>query len=79
VVESGPYGVVRHPGYVGAMASSLGLPLFLGASWAFIPALATVMTLIARAAVEDRTLRDGLPGYNAYAARVRWRLLPGVW
>jgi protein-S-isoprenylcysteine O-methyltransferase Ste14 len=79
VVTSGPYRVVRHPGYVGAVVYELALPVMLGSLWALIPAAAAAAVFVVRTVLEDRTLRAELPGYEEYAARVRWRLLPGVW
>lgn len=79
VVSDGPYRFVRHPSYTGALISYLAMPCALASWWAFIPALATIMALVLRTHLEDRTLREELPGYKAYAERVRWRLLPGVW
>jgi protein-S-isoprenylcysteine O-methyltransferase Ste14 len=79
VVDSGPYGIVRHPGYVGALLQALTAPLLLGSLWAFIPAAVAAMALVARTALEDRTLRQELAGYPEYAHRVMYRLLPGVW
>jgi protein-S-isoprenylcysteine O-methyltransferase Ste14 len=80
VVEGGPYAVVRHPGYVGALlAWPLAAPLLLGSSWAWIPAIASASTLVLRTGLEDRLLRRELPGYEAYAHRVRYRLIPGLW
>jgi protein-S-isoprenylcysteine O-methyltransferase Ste14 len=79
VVDSGPYGVVRHPGYVGMSIFTLGTPLALGSWLAQIPAILTVAVLIYRTALEDRTLQAELPGYADYAGRVRYRLLPGLW
>ncbi len=79
VIDSGPYRFVRHPGYLGFFGWILSIPLFLGSWWAFLPALASVCLIGIRTALEDRTLRLELDGYEAYAARVRYRLLPGVW
>jgi protein-S-isoprenylcysteine O-methyltransferase Ste14 len=80
VVDRGPYRVVRHPGYVGAsLGYPLAAPLLLGSWWAFLPALLCVATLVVRTALEDRLLRRELAGYAAYAARVRYRLIPGLW
>ena len=79
VVTSGPYQYVRHPGYAGAVVTSLATPLLLGSLWALIPAALAVCQLIIRTALEDRTLQEELEGYHDYAARVRYRLLPGVW
>lgn len=80
VVDCGPYRVVRHPGYVGTVFGMiLSAPLLLGSWWAFIPAAASGLSLIVRTALEDRTLRAELPGYEDYVRRVRYRFLPGVW
>lgn len=79
VIDSGPYRFVRHPGYVGFAGWIISAPLLLGSWWAFIPAVIAVIAVIVRTALEDRTLRDELPGYADYAARVRFRLLPGIW
>ncbi len=79
VVSHGPYALVRHPGYVGVILAALGAPLMLGSVWALIPAVATVGVIAVRTAHEDRTLTRDLAGYEAYARRVRYRLLPGIW
>ena len=80
VIESGPYRIVRHPGY---LATILGLvlptPLLLGSWWAFIPTIWAMAFLILRTVLEDRTLRKELSGYEAYTRKVRYRLLPGLW
>ena len=79
VATSGPYRYVRHPGYVGAIAFDLAAPLMLGSLWALIPAGLTTGAIILRTALEDRTLREELPGYAEYTQQVRYRLLPGIW
>jgi len=79
VCSSGPYRYVRHPGYVGMILYYGVSPIFLGSLWALIPAAMTGMLFVVRTRLEDRTLREKLPGYAEYAARVRFRLLPGVW
>lgn len=79
VISTRPYAQVRHPGYVGLCTLGLGMPLLLGSWWAFIPGALEVGLLIVRTALEDRTLQAELPGYGEYAARVRCRLLPGIW
>ncbi len=79
VVDSGPYRAVRHPGYVAWIVTALAAPLLLGSLWALVPAALGCGLMIVRTAMEDRTLRRELPGYEAYAARVRFRLLPGIW
>ena len=79
VVSSGPYHLIRHPGYAGTVVTSLATPLLLGSLWALIPAALAVCLLIIRTALEDRTLQEELEGYHDYATGVRYRLLPGVW
>lgn len=79
VIDSGPYALVRHPGYVSAFFLVFGIPLSLGSYWALIPAVLTCVVLVVRTVLEDRMLRAELPGYREYAGRVRYRLLPGLW
>lgn len=78
VIDTGPYRIVRHPGYTGFAQMILAVPLLLGSWWAFIPALATIFVLLMRTLLEDRTLQRELPGYAAYAERVRSRIIPWV-
>lgn len=79
VVSSGPYGWIRHPGYAGALLTYLATPFFLDSRWALLPAVFITIVLIIRTRLEDKALQDELEGYRAYAKRVRYRLLPGVW
>ena len=79
VVSSGPYRFVRHPMYVGAILMYPGASLILGSLWAMAMAVVIAVLFIARTALEDRTLRRELPGYEEYAAVTRYRLLPGIW
>ena len=79
VVTTGPYRIVRHPGYVGAILGALATPLMLGTWWAFVPAGAVALLFIIRTILEDRILDKELEGYQAYAQRTRYRLLPGIW
>jgi protein-S-isoprenylcysteine O-methyltransferase Ste14 len=79
VIDTGPYALVRHPGYVAAGLLVLGLPLSLGSFWALVPAVISYLLLVVRTALEDRMLQDELPGYKEYARRVQYRLIPGVW
>jgi protein-S-isoprenylcysteine O-methyltransferase Ste14 len=79
VVEAGPYRLVRHPGYLGSIVHMPGAALALGSLWALsVVAVITALTLV-RTGLEDRTLRTELEGYDAYARRVRYRLVPGIW
>jgi protein-S-isoprenylcysteine O-methyltransferase Ste14 len=79
VIDTGPYAIVRHPGYVAASFMFVGFALSLGSWWALIPAGFGSLVLVIRIIWEDRTLHAELPGYAAYATRVRFRLIPGVW
>jgi len=79
VVSDGPYGIVRHPGYVGMALSYLCMPVALGSVWALLPAVLTVLLLVFRTVLEDRTLQKELSGYSQYAESVPYRLLPGIW
>lgn len=79
VIDTGPYALVRHPGYVGALLLFAGMPLALGSAWGLVPAAVASAVLVLRTAWEDRLLQAELPGYRAYASRVRWRLCPGLW
>jgi protein-S-isoprenylcysteine O-methyltransferase Ste14 len=79
VVSSGPYALVRHPGYAGVLLAHLALPLALGSIWALLPSIIGVAFFVVRTSREDQTLRDQLDGYRDYQSQVRWRLLPWVW
>ena len=79
VATSGPYASLRHPGYAGSILSAIGTPLLLGSAWALVPGFAGLAGVVARTAIEDRILQSQLPGYQYYARRVRFRLVPGVW
>jgi protein-S-isoprenylcysteine O-methyltransferase Ste14 len=79
VIDTGPYAIVRHPGYAFGYWLFPGIALALGSLWALIPAFYLAPFLIARTVLEDRTLQQELPGYKEYAQRVRYRLVPGVW
>ena len=79
VVSDGPYAIVRHPGYVGAIVFQVATPFLLGSWWALIPGLLSALSYGVRTAFEDRTLQEELDGYRQYAARVRYRLIPGIW
>jgi protein-S-isoprenylcysteine O-methyltransferase Ste14 len=79
VITSGPYCFVRHPGYTAALLAAVTSGIALG-SWisTFIAPIALVL-LLWRTIVEDRMLQSDLPGYADYAARIRYRLVPGIW
>jgi protein-S-isoprenylcysteine O-methyltransferase Ste14 len=79
VVDTGPYRIVRHPMYAGAVPLMIGIPLWLGSLAGVILAAAPIATLVLRILAEERFLRSELPGYGDYLQRVRWRLVPFVW
>jgi protein-S-isoprenylcysteine O-methyltransferase Ste14 len=79
VCESGPYQFVRHPGYAGNILALFGIVLALGSVWTLIPAAVASIIAMIRTALEDRTLRDELPGYRDYARCVRYRLFPWIY
>ncbi len=79
VTSTGPYRFVRHPGYTGWIVTSLTTPLVLGSIWALIPGALGAIFMIVRTALEDKTLQAELDGYTEYAARVQFRLIPGLW
>lgn len=79
VIDTGPYAIVRHPGYSAAVLLIIGMALMLGSYWALIPALVAIAGTAVRTTFEEATLRAELPGYTAYTQRVKYRWVPGVW
>ena len=79
VADSGPYLHVRHPGYTGIIFMEAAISIVLGSLWGLIPAGLVALLLVIRTHLEDKALRSELPGYQAYADRVRYKLLPGLY
>jgi protein-S-isoprenylcysteine O-methyltransferase Ste14 len=79
VADSGPYGVVRHPFYAADPLILVGLGLWLQSYVAVLGAVVPITLMVVRLRLEEDFLRRELPGYTAYAARVRFRLIPGIW
>jgi len=79
VIDTGPYALVRHPGYVAGILIFLGIPLCLGSVWALIPAGLASLLILLRTRWEDEMLQEELPGYKEYTQRVRYKMIPGVW
>jgi protein-S-isoprenylcysteine O-methyltransferase Ste14 len=79
VVDTGVYRIVRHPFYAGTPLVFVGLGLWLESYAAALLAVVPIALVVIRLQVEERFLRRELPGYADYAARVRYRLLPGIW
>lgn len=79
VVSEGPYRFVRHPGYAGGLLSWLAAPVFFSSWWVLFPMVLVITASVIRTALEDRTLREELPGYEEYAQQTKYRLVPGIW
>ena len=79
VCNSGPYRIVRHPGYAGNIWALPGIVLFLGSVWTLIPVVIAIIIAVIRTELEDRTLQEELKGYKEYVQRVRYRLIPGIY
>jgi protein-S-isoprenylcysteine O-methyltransferase Ste14 len=78
VVSTGPYAFVRHPMYAGGLLLFIGTPLALGSYWGLLAFVVSLPALIWRLLDEEKFLAQHLPGYVEYGAKVRWRLIPGV-
>lgn len=79
VVTTGPYSIVRHPGYLSGILWLASIPLILGSLYAFFPFALYSVLMSLRTYLEDKTLHEELPGYAEYTERVKYRLLPGIW
>jgi protein-S-isoprenylcysteine O-methyltransferase Ste14 len=79
ICSTGPYRFVRHPAYAGLILQTLGIPILLGSLWALVPGITAAVSIIISTASEDRILQAELPGYQDYAQKVRFRLVPGIW
>jgi protein-S-isoprenylcysteine O-methyltransferase Ste14 len=79
VITTGPYRYVRHPLYSGSLLFVAGTSLLLGSWWGLLAALGLAALLAIRVGIEEKALRAGLAGYDEYAERVRYRLIPFVW
>lgn len=78
VITTGPYRLVRHPGYSFAALGFIGQNMMLGSWLGFIPIVLLIADFIYRSFLEEKILADGLPGYKAYMARVKFRWVPGL-
>ena len=79
VVTTGPYSYVRHPMYAGGILMFLGIPLLLGSAYGLALVPVWIVLLSLRIPIEERMLKEKLAGYEEYARRVRYRLVPGIW
>ena len=79
VCETGLYKIIRHPAYLGMIISVAGIPLILGSLWSIIPSSISIILILIRTSLEDRTLTNELSGYREYAYKTRYKLLPVLW
>ena len=79
VIATGPYALVRHPMYIGALVMLVGVPLALGSLWGLIAIVPMVAVLVARLLDEEKFLAKNLAGYEEYQGKVRHRLVPLIW
>jgi len=79
VASKGPYKYVRHPGYVAFILMSISTPLVFGSIYALICSLMTMILMIIRTNLEDKTLQKELDGYGAYTLQVKYKLIPYLW
>ena len=79
LIDTGLYGIVRHPMYTATLLMFLSMPVVLGSAWALIIFAIYPILIIRRIYNEEQVLAAGLSGYTDYQQRVRWRLIPGIW
>ncbi len=79
VIKTGPYKLIRHPGYLGMLIGSLPLPFAFGSTLSFLPAAVMVVLVLVRTHYEDKILIEELDGYAEYAKAVKYRLIPFLW
>ena len=79
VVDTGLYGIVRHPMYTATIAMFLAMPLVMGSWWAFLVMIPYVLAIVTRIKDEETLLTKELEGYQEYKEKVRWRLIPYIW
>ncbi|MBR7130223.1 MAG: isoprenylcysteine carboxylmethyltransferase family protein, partial [Tidjanibacter sp.] len=79
VIDTGLYGIVRHPMYTATTILFLSMPLVLGSLWAFLIMLFYIPLIVKRIKNEEKVLTEGLEGYGEYKQKVKYRLIPFVW
>jgi protein-S-isoprenylcysteine O-methyltransferase Ste14 len=79
LVDTGLYGVIRHPVYAGGIVMMFFIPVALGFWWALIPAALACGTMVLRIKYEEEMLVAGMEGYLEYQERVQYKLIPGVY
>ena len=79
VITSGPYNLVRHPGYLAGILFAISIPLLIGSFFSFLAVGIYIILMILRTWLEDKTLQEELEGYSEYVSQVKYRLFPEVW
>jgi protein-S-isoprenylcysteine O-methyltransferase Ste14 len=79
VCETGLYKLVRHPAYMGSLIQAIGFPLFFSSLWSIIPVAVSIILLVTRTGLEDKTLKNELNGYIEYTSKTQYRLIPLIW
>lgn len=79
VIDTGLYGIVRHPMYSATLLMFLSIPLILGSIVSFVIMLAYIPIIYVRMNNEEKVLEEGLEGYKEYKQRVRYKVIPFVW
>jgi protein-S-isoprenylcysteine O-methyltransferase Ste14 len=79
IISTGPYAIVRHPMYIGALILLLGIPIALGSWWGLFAIVPISAVIVWRLIDEEKFLLENLPGYQQYQQKVRYRLLPFIW
>ena len=79
VIDTGLYGIVRHPMYMVTVLLFLAMPLVLGSVISFVIMLCYIPIIAKRIRNEEQVLQEGLPGYGKYMEKVKYRLLPFIW
>jgi len=79
IIDTGLYGVVRHPLYSGACLMIAGVPIALGSWWGLLPAVVGIFSIVWRIRFEEDMLVKGMEGYPAYQKRVKYKLIPGIY
>lgn len=79
VCDTGLYKWVRHPAYFGSLVQTLGFPLLFCSIWSLIPVGFSIVLLLTRTCLEDKTLINELPGYREYSEKTKYKMIPLIW
>lgn len=79
VCDTGIYGFVRHPAYLGSVIQAIGFPVLFGSYWSMIPASLIIILHLLRTHLEDEALKKEITGYREYTLKTRYRLIPYIW